>query len=118
MTFSDSENRRVYLTTKLRFTQAPVKPNGIIPFHQPDAERRWNEVFDRSLHAFNDIFAVDDCLNVLRYSSVSTYGRNANVINSESRPKDINIRANSILVHHRYQISLSKLSWLRCLPFP
>lgn len=86
-----------YLSPELRLAQAPVEPDIVVAIYKAYSEGRRDQVLYRTLHARDDIFAIDDRLDMLSNSCISS---------------------NTIFIHDTNEICLRKKGRLACGTVP
>lgn len=69
----NEQGELTYLPPQLWLTQTLVESNLVVTVNEPNSKRGWNQVFGSAFISLNDIFAVDNCLDVLCNSGVGAY---------------------------------------------
>jgi len=86
-----------YLSPELRLAQAPVEADIVVAIYKSFSEGRRDQVLYRTLHARDDIFAIDDRFDMLSNGCISS---------------------NTIFIHDTNKICLRKKGRLACGTVP
>ena len=82
-----------YLSPEVRLVQAPVEADIVVAIYKAYSESGRDQVLHRTLHTRDDIFAIDDCFDMLSNGCISS---------------------NTIFIHDTNKICLRKKGRLAC----